>query len=102
MSYKTILSTIFIIGFLGFSCQQNSNSTGESSGLTTTEKMLARADSFELDTPYEPPPGDTLSLHASDLQRSFVSAVFITGLDFEFAAENIGYFTAPYEVRSYL
>lgn len=102
MSFKTILSTIFIIGILGFSCQQNSNSTAESSGLTTLEKMLARADSFELDTPYEPPPGDTLSLHASGYAKILCSAVFITGLDFEFAAENIGYFTAPYEVRSYL
>jgi hypothetical protein len=28
--------------------------------------------------------------------------VFITGLDPEFAAENVGYFTAPYEVRAKL
>jgi hypothetical protein len=27
------------------------------------------------------------------------SAVFVTGLDPDFAAENVGYFTAPYEVR---
>ncbi len=30
------------------------------------------------------------------------SAVFITGLDPDFAAENVGYFTAPYEVRAKL
>jgi CubicO group peptidase (beta-lactamase class C family) len=30
------------------------------------------------------------------------SAVFITGLDPEFAAESVGYFTAPYEVRAKL
>lgn len=30
------------------------------------------------------------------------SAVFITGLDPEFAAENVGYFTAPYDVRAKL
>jgi CubicO group peptidase (beta-lactamase class C family) len=30
------------------------------------------------------------------------SAVFITGLDPAFAAENVGYFTAPYEVRARL
>src|SRR5947208_11897862 len=30
------------------------------------------------------------------------SAVFITGLDPEFAAENVGYFTAPYAERAKL
>ena len=30
------------------------------------------------------------------------SAVFITGLQPEFAAENVGYFTAPYEIRARL
>ncbi len=70
--------------------------------MSLTEKMLVRADSFELDTPYEPPPGDTLSLHASGFAKILCSAVFITGLDFDFAAENIGYFTAPYEIRSFL
>ena len=30
------------------------------------------------------------------------SAVFITGLDPDFAAENVGFFTAPYEVRAKL
>ena len=30
------------------------------------------------------------------------SAVFITGLDPDFAAENVGYFTAPYAIRSRL
>jgi len=54
------------------------------------------------DTPYEPPPGDTLSLHASEFAKILCSAVFITGLDFDFAAENIGYFTAPYRIRSLL
>jgi hypothetical protein len=28
--------------------------------------------------------------------------VFVTGLDPDFAAENVGYFTAPYEVRQKL
>ena len=30
------------------------------------------------------------------------SAVFITGLDPDFAAENVGYFTGPYEERAKL
>lgn len=64
--------------------------------------MQARADSFEIDTPYEAPPGDPLSHHASGFAKVLCSAVFITGLDFDFAAENIGYFTAPYEIRGQL
>jgi len=102
MIYKRIISIIFIIGFLGFSCQKNSKYEMESSGSPAINKMLARADSLELDTQYDPPPGDTLSLHASGFAKILCSAVFITGLDFEFAAENIGYFTAPYGIRSSL
>ena len=30
------------------------------------------------------------------------SAVFITGLDLDFAAEHVGYFTAPYAMRKKL
>lgn len=32
--------------------------------------------------------------------RTLCSGVFVTGLDEDFAAENIGYFTSPYETRS--
>ncbi len=102
MNYKSIISIFLTIGILGISCQRSSDSLSESSGSPVLDKMLARADSFELDTPYHPPAGDTLSLHASGFAKILCSAVFITGLDFEFAAENIGYFTAPYEVRPYL
>ena len=66
------------------------------------EALIKRAASFELDTPYEPPPGDPLEHHAAGFARILCSAVFITGLDFDFAADAIGYFIAPYEVRSEL
>ena len=48
------------------------------------------------------PPGDPLEHHGSGFAKILCSAVFVTGLDAEFAAENIGYFTAPYEERSKL
>jgi hypothetical protein len=68
--------------------------------LPPNEALIARAKSFELDTPYVPPPGDALEHHTSGFAKIMCSAVFITGLDPEFAAENIGYFTSPYAERS--
>lgn len=64
--------------------------------------LLGRAKSLELDTPYVPPPGNPLDHHASGFAKVMCSAVFITGLDPDFAAENVGYFTAPYAIRSQL
>jgi CubicO group peptidase (beta-lactamase class C family) len=64
--------------------------------------MLARAKALELDTKYVPPPGDPLAHHAAGFAKVMCSAVFITGLSPDFAAENVGYFTAPYDQRSRL
>ncbi len=69
---------------------------------STGEALIARAKSLELDTPYVPPPGDPLQHHASGFAKIMCSAVFITGLDPEFAAENVGYFTSPYAERAKL
>ena len=66
------------------------------------DALIARAKSLELDTPYVPPPGDPLEHHAAGFAKIMCSAVFITGLDPDFAAENVGYFTAPYEERAKL
>src|SRR5688572_22018048 len=66
------------------------------------QALIARAKSVELDTPYVPPPGDALEHHASGFAKIICSAVFITGLDPAFAAENVGYFTSPYETRARL
>jgi CubicO group peptidase (beta-lactamase class C family) len=64
--------------------------------------LVARGKSLELNTPYVPPPGDTLEHYASGYAKIMCSAVFVTGLDPTFAAENVGYFTAPYEARAQL
>ncbi|MBY0436034.1 MAG: beta-lactamase family protein [Cyclobacteriaceae bacterium] len=61
--------------------------------------MLARADSLELPTSYEGPPGDPLVHHASAYAKIMCSAVFITGLDADFAAANVGGFASPFEER---
>ena len=57
---------------------------------------------LELPTPYVPPPGNPLEHHAAGFAQIMCSAVFITGLDPAFAAENVGYFTAPYPERKKL
>jgi CubicO group peptidase (beta-lactamase class C family) len=69
---------------------------------TQLHELIARARSLELDTPYVPPPGDPLAHHAAGYAKVMCTAVFMTGLAPDFAAENVGYFTAPYEVRTKL
>src|SRR5438132_1340893 len=64
--------------------------------------LIARARSLELSTPYVPPPGDPLEHHAAGLAKVVCSAVFVTGLAPEFAVQNLGFFTAPYEERAKL
>src|SRR6516225_10172723 len=66
------------------------------------DQLIARAKSLELDTPYVPPPGDPLVHHAAGYAKVMCTAVFMTGIAPDFAAENIGYFTAPYAVRAKL
>src|SRR5262249_31901321 len=68
--------------------------------LSTQAALIARAKSFELDTPYVAPPGDPLELHTAGVAKIMCSAVFVSGFDPEFAAENVGYFTSPYAERS--
>jgi len=58
--------------------------------------LISRAKPLELDTPYVPPPGDPLSHHAAGFAKVMCSAVFITGLDPDFAADA----TARYDCES--
>lgn len=64
------------------------------------QAVIERGKRLELDTPYKPPPGDPNEHYTMGFARTLCSGVFVTGLDEDFAAENIGYFTSPYETRS--
>ena len=64
------------------------------------ETAIERANRLELNTEYVPPPGDPMAHHTMGFARTLCSAVFVTGLDPDFAAESVGYFTSPYETRS--
>jgi len=68
--------------------------------VSALDALIARAKSLELNTPYVPPPGDPLEHHTSGFAKIMCSAVFITGLNPDFAAENVGYFTSPYAERA--
>ena len=85
------------------SCDGSSSVPGSTgtvgSTLPSREALIARAKGLELDTPYEPPPGDPLEHNTSGYAKTLCSAVFITGLDPDVAAESVGYFTGPYEER---
>ena len=67
---------------------------------TQLDGLIARAKSLELNTPYVAPPGDPLAHHAAGYAKVMCSAVFMTGLAPDFAAESVGFFTAPYAVRA--
>ncbi len=81
-------------------CQSGVQTPSEGETPSALEALIARAKSLELDTPYVPPPGDPLEHHTSGFAKIMCSAVFITGLDADFAAENVGYFTSPHSERS--
>jgi CubicO group peptidase (beta-lactamase class C family) len=63
-------------------------------------QLIERGNQLALKTPYKAPPGDALSHNTSGYAKIMCSAVFITGLKPEFAAENVGYFTSPYAERA--
>ena len=88
---------IFYLTFFLVSCQ---NGNKEESKDEAWAKMIARAKELELATGYKAPPGDALSHHTAGFAKIMCSAVFITGLQPEFAAEHVGYFTSPYAERA--
>src|SRR5438067_4643952 len=87
---------IFLIIILGLGATLRAQSDAAS----RREALLARAKALELTTPYVPPPGEPLEHHTAGYAKIMCSAVFITGLDPDFAAENVGYFTSPYAERA--
>ena len=64
--------------------------------------LIARAAALELDTEYEPPPGEALHHQTAGFASTLCSAVFLTGLDPADAAANIGGFTSPFEERRHV
>ena len=103
------LVTAFLLAFVVTGAQTQHLTTGAAKPAPSATDpapspaaLIARAKALELNTPYVALPGDPLVHHAAGFAKVMCSAVFITGLDPDFAAENVGYFTAPYEMRAKL
>jgi CubicO group peptidase (beta-lactamase class C family) len=95
VSSAAIAGAAAVLGALHVSSAQ----TTPKPELPAPAAMIARAKALELNTPYVPPPGDPLEHSTSGYAKTMCSAVFITGLDPDVAAESVGYFTGPYEDR---
>lgn len=65
-------------------------------------RVIARGRALELPGAWTPPPGDALVHHTSGFAKTLCSAVFITGLDPEDAAANVGFFTGPLAPRRFV
>ena len=96
MRRLVLVLTALAAGAAGAQVQQSDSAARRA----RLDALIARAKSLELPTRYEPPPGDPLVHHTSGFAKIMCSAVFITGLDPDFAAENVGYFTSPYRERA--
>jgi CubicO group peptidase (beta-lactamase class C family) len=94
--------TTLVAAVVGCASTGAATSAAQQAAPSRREALIARAKSLELNTPYVPPPGDPLEHHASGFAKVMCSAVFVTGLDPDFAAENVGYFTAPSSERAKL
>jgi len=71
-------------------------------GVELRRRMVERAAALELPTTSLPVPGDLMSLHAAGYAKVLCSAVFLTGLELDFAIEHVGWFTAPRDKRALL
>jgi CubicO group peptidase (beta-lactamase class C family) len=108
MRSHTIRATLMLalLVSVGMECRSQMHATIDvavpSLQATTSSRdaLIARAKSLELNTPYVPPPDDPLDHHTAGFAKIMCSAVFITGLDPDFARENVGYFTSPYAERT--
>ena len=89
-----------LLSLFSLACQGSGGEEAPAAEMSPREAMLARAAELELDTEYVPPPGDPLHHHTSGFAKILCTGVFITGLDADFVAENIGYFSSPYDERA--
>ncbi|MFZ9899734.1 MAG: serine hydrolase domain-containing protein, partial [Gemmatimonadaceae bacterium] len=74
----------------------------QEAGASLRARVAARGKALELPGAWTPPPGDALVHHTSGFAKTLCSAVFITGLEPQDAAANVGFFTGPLEYRRFV
>ena len=102
MKTLPLMMAATIVCSVGLAAAAPTGSADANDAAAGPQAMIARARALELPTPYVPPPGNPLEHYASGYAKVMCSAVFVTGLDPEFAEENVGFFTAPYAIRAQL
>ena len=99
VSLKSLLVLLCFVFILGACKKSVPKEEAIDSKALAKARMLARADSFEIKTEYVGPPGDALEHYTSGFAKIMCSAIFITGLDADFAAANVGGFVSPFHER---
>jgi hypothetical protein len=101
MSRLSVLSAILFVILVPSACSPAEDVSKDDVNPedAVRQALIARAASLELPGKWEPPPGDHLDHSTAGFAKILCSNVFISGLDPEFAAENLGYFTSPPEDR---
>lgn len=94
------MKSIFKFPFLTLLLLSSAFAFGQPMSDELRAKIIARAAQFEIKGARPIPPGDELSHNTAGYAKIMCSAIFITGLSPEFAAENVGYFTSPYADRA--
>ncbi len=94
------LSSCLLLALAGCGGSEVDSSPPET--IAEVSPVVARGMSLELDTEYEPPPGEALHHYTAGFAKVLCSAVFLTGLDPEDAAANVGGFTSPFDQRQHV
>jgi CubicO group peptidase (beta-lactamase class C family) len=100
MAHATRVAVSFVGIIAAAACTEGTPEIPTSDG--STEQLIARAAALELDTEYVPPPGEALHHMTAGFAKTLCSAVFITGLDPDDAAANVGGFTSPFDERHHV
>ena len=64
--------------------------------------VVERGKALDLGGDFAPPPGDPISHFGAGFAKVLASNIFLGGLEPAFAAEHVGYFTAPYTDRHHV
>ena len=92
---SSIKALLFSTCILSVACGVGEEEIPNADG--SNESLIARAKAFELDTEYNPPPGEALHHQTAGFAKILCSGVFITGLDAADAAANVGGFISPFD-----